>query len=124
MTYDGENKYATFDNEDCDEDSKIYLLTILKHSNTFKFVKKIVILDYYPMPRPIPVSQVRPGRRVLNAIRTKRSIMYRPPYGSQTIHDPTKAFRESNVIYLSDLKIYRECQSNSMNYVYYGKLID
>jgi hypothetical protein len=27
LTYDGENKYATFDNEDCDEDSKIYLLT-------------------------------------------------------------------------------------------------
>lgn len=64
------------------------------------------------MPRPIPL-QSRPSRQ------EKRSLIYRP-YVSQTIHDPTKAFRDSSVVYLSDLKIYRECRPNSMYGVAYG----
>ena len=64
------------------------------------------------MPKPIPL-----GSRPIQERR--RSMIYRP-YEPQTIHDPTKSFRDSKLIYLSDLKIYRECKISQMNN-YYGK---
>ena len=76
------------------------------------------------MPIPVPLEMnIATSRRVApqGIPVKKRSMIYRP-YEAQGIHDPTKAFRDSKVIYLSDYKIYRECRADPYPYPLYGKL--
>lgn len=44
-----------------------------------------------------------------DVIGRKRGIYPFPHYGLQ-FYDPTKSFNQAKVIYLSDLKIYRNCR--------------
>lgn len=75
----------------------------------------------YPMPRPLtrrmqvpmPVPQIEINQR------SKKSMWIPYPSGSQT-YDPTKAFRNSRVIYLSDYKIFN-CQKRYPFLPFYGK---
>lgn len=71
------------------------------------------------MPRPMPIPELIP---VINPItdeetttesadtasRHKRSIYY-PGWGSST-YDATKPFRDSSILYLSDMKVHKECR--------------
>ncbi|RNA09103.1 alpha-2-macroglobulin 1 [Brachionus plicatilis] len=56
----------------------------------------------WPKYRPIP--------QIINEMPLKKRSIALPGYGyGSQIHDPINSFKSARVIYLSDLKIYREC---------------
>lgn len=77
------------------------------YMNNYEQDEDCEVFPIFPMPRPMPM----PRNRVLSANR-KRAVFFDRWYSPDTVYDSTKSFKESNVIFMSDLDIARPtCQS-------------
>ena len=77
----------------------------------------------YPIPRPMPVPMPLPVPELVDLQPTEETtdsieafqydyveVEVFPGWGSSS-YDATKSFRDSNIVYLSDLNVHKECRS-------------